>query len=200
LIKIKEESEKANDDHTLPKTTKIQVTLEDNEEKAFDRYPITIKPKEIKTVIYEVQKPDKKRKGVSEMGEIIDKVKEKMKDAKDTVVDTTKDVAGKTKETVSPQSSDSQSSSSPGSGSRVYEEGRPGTEIGRKDDPLTEYREKEPMTPSKINEHEPTAVSRDPSDQQITEPGQTGTNTAQADEQYRRKGMTKVDTDVISDT
>jgi hypothetical protein len=137
------------------------------------------------------------------MGEIIDKVKEKMKDAKDTVVDTTKDVAGKTKETVSPQSSDSQSGSSsgssPDSGSRVYEEGRPGTEIGRKDDPLTEYREKEPMTPSKINEHEPTAVSRDPSDQQITEPGQTGTNTAQANEQYRRKGMTKVDTDA-SDT
>jgi hypothetical protein len=108
LIKIKEESEKANDNHTVPKTKKIQVTLEDNEEKAFDRYPITIKPKEIKTVIYEMQKPDKKRKGVSEMGEVIDKVKEKMKDAKDTVVDTTKDVAGKTKETVSPQSSDSQ--------------------------------------------------------------------------------------------
>ncbi len=31
------------------------------------------------------------------MGEIIDKLKEKVKDAKDTVVDTTKDVAEKTR-------------------------------------------------------------------------------------------------------
>ena len=34
------------------------------------------------------------------MGEIIDKVKEKAKDVKDSVVDTTKDVAGKTKDTI----------------------------------------------------------------------------------------------------
>src|SRR5215210_1461868 len=104
------------------------------------------------------------------MGEIIDKVKEKAKDAKDKVVDTTKDakdkvvdttkdVAGKSKDTVSPSSSSSSSSSSP---DRRYEEGGPGTEIGRGDNPLTEYREKEAMTPAKINEHEPTAVKRDP--------------------------------------
>ena len=40
----------------------------------------------------------------------------------------------------------------------VYEEGASGTEAGRKDDSLTSYREKEPMTPAKIKEHEPTAV------------------------------------------
>jgi hypothetical protein len=68
---------------------------------------------------------------------------------------------------------------------RKFEEGVPGTAIGRKDDPLTEYREKEPMTPSKIKEHEPTAVNRDPSDQRIVEPGQTGTDPEEAKERAR---------------
>ncbi|HEY0579877.1 MAG TPA: hypothetical protein VGC75_04145 [Candidatus Nitrosocosmicus sp.] len=128
------------------------------------------------------------------MGEIIDKVKEKAKDVKDKVVDTTKDVAGKTKDTV-----DSKSSSSSSNEERIFEEGRPGTEIGRKDDPLTEYRENEPMTPAKIKEHEPTAVKRDSNDQIITEQGKTGTDTEQANEQYRKRGMTKADSNV-SDT
>src|SRR5919106_6112302 len=61
-------------------------------------------------------------------------------------------------------------------GTSKYEEGVPGTEAGRKDDPLTSYRDKEPMTPAKIKEHEPTAVKRDPSDQKIAGPGQTGTS------------------------
>lgn len=122
------------------------------------------------------------------MNEIIDKVKEKAKDVKDKVVDTTKDVADKTKDTANTSLTDSQSHTSQ---HRRYEEGGSGTEIGRKDDPLAEYRENEAMTPSKINEHEPTAVKRDPSDQKITEQGQTGTNTEQANEQYRKHGMTK---------
>ncbi len=126
------------------------------------------------------------------MVEIIDKVKEKTKDAKDAVVDTTKDVAGKTKDTVSPSSSSS--SGSPSGEDRLYEEGGPGTEVNRGDDPLTEYREKEAMTPAKINEHEPTAVKRDPRDQNITEPGQTGTDDEKAKEQLRRSGMTQIDT------
>ena len=47
-------------------------------------------------------------------------------------------------------------------GTSKYEEGMPGTEVGRKeDDPLISYRDKEPMTPAKIKEHEPTAVKRD---------------------------------------
>src|SRR5918994_1024161 len=71
-----------------------------------------------------------------------------------------------------------------------YEEGAPGTETGRRDDPLKEYREKEPMTPAKIKEHEPTAVKREMTER-ITEPGQTGTDAERAREIARSKGMAK---------
>ena len=74
-----------------------------------------------------------------------------------------------------------------------YEEGAAGTNKERKSDPLKEYSDKEPMTPAKINAGEPTAVKRDPNDQQITSEGQTGTDTQEAQEQYRKRGMTKVD-------
>ena len=128
------------------------------------------------------------------MGEIIDQIKEKAKDVKDAMVDTGKDVADKTKETVDPSSnSNGQSHSSSSGGDRKYEEGGPGTDVNRNDNPLTEYKDKEPMTPSKINEHEPTAVKRDPRDQTITSDGQTGTNTPEAQEEYRKRGMTKVE-------
>jgi hypothetical protein len=58
--------------------------------------------------------------------------------------------------------------------------------------PLTSYREKEPMTPAKIKEHEPTAVKREMSER-ITEPGQTGGGTSpeEAAEIARKKGMAK---------
>jgi hypothetical protein len=75
---------------------------------------------------------------------------------------------------------------------REFEEGAPGTQKGRKNDPLTEYSDKEAMTPAKIKAHEPTAVSRDPNDQKISSTGQTGTDSEEALEEYRRKGMTKV--------
>ena len=74
---------------------------------------------------------------------------------------------------------------------RQYEEGAGGTEVGRKDDPLKESRSKEPMTPAKIKEHEPTAVKRDASDQNIVEEGQTGKNPEEAREIARSKGMAK---------
>jgi len=51
------------------------------------------------------------------------------------------------------------------------------------------------MTPAKINAGEPTAVKRDPNDQQITSEGQTGTNSQEAKEEYRKRGMTKVEND-----
>jgi hypothetical protein len=54
-----------------------------------------------------------------------------------------------------------------------YEEGAAGTRTDRKKDPTKEYDGKEPMSPAKIKEHEPTAVSRDPSDQRISNSGQT---------------------------
>jgi hypothetical protein len=74
-----------------------------------------------------------------------------------------------------------------------YEEGAAGTNKERKSDPLKEYSDKEAMTPAKINAGEPTAVKRDPNDQQITSEGQTGTDTQEAQEEYRKRGMTKVD-------
>ena len=76
-----------------------------------------------------------------------------------------------------------------------FEEGAPGTQKGRKNDPLTEYSDKEAMTPAKIKAHEPTSVSRDPNDQTIASTGQTGTDSEEALEEYRRKGMTKVGDD-----
>jgi hypothetical protein len=75
---------------------------------------------------------------------------------------------------------------------KEYEEGAAGTNKERKSDPLTEYSDKEPMTPAKLNAGEPTAVKRDQNDQNITSEGQTGTNTPEAQEEYRKKGMTKV--------
>ena len=68
------------------------------------------------------------------MSGLADKVKEKVKDAKDKVVGTAKEGVSSTKNEQS-------------------------TEVGREDDPLTEYRSKEAMTPAKEKEHEPTAVS-----------------------------------------
>ena len=54
------------------------------------------------------------------------------------------------------------------------------------------YQGKDPMSQEQINSNEPTAVKRDPYDQEIAEGGQTGTNTSEAQERYRKEGMTKV--------
>ncbi len=123
------------------------------------------------------------------MGGITKKVKEKLKGSKDKVMDTkdkAKDKVTSAKENVSSSSS----SSSYGKQERESEEGRAGTEVGRKDDPLTSYREKEPMTPAKIKEHEPTAVKREMTEK-IVEPGQEATNPEEAKERARKSGMAK---------
>ena len=112
------------------------------------------------------------------MGKLMDKVKGTVTGAKDKV----KDVGETTKDKVAG------STSSANSG--IYEQGAAGTETAIKDDPLTSYRENEPMTPAKIKEHEPTAVKREMSEK-ITEPGQTGTNPQEAAEIARKKGMAK---------
>jgi hypothetical protein len=57
-------------------------------------------------------------------------------------------------------------------------------------DPLNEYESKEPMTPAKIKEHEPTAVKREMTEN-ITESDKVGTNPQDAAERARRSGMTK---------
>lgn len=50
---------------------------------------------------------------------------------------------------------------------------------------------KEPMNPQDIASHEPTAVIRE-NDTDIAQEGQTGTNSPEADEKYRKKGMTQI--------
>jgi hypothetical protein len=114
------------------------------------------------------------------MGKIMKKLKGTVTGAKDKV----KDAGKATKDKVA-------GSGTRSAGSGVYEQGAAGTETAIKDDPLTEYREKEPMTPAKIKEHEPTAVKREMSER-ITEPGQTGgTSPEEAAEIARKKGMAK---------
>lgn len=122
---------------------------------------------------------------------ILHSITDKLGDVKDKVVDTTKDIANRTKNTI--ESSTPQHKQQPSGVDRTYEEGEPGTDMSRTDDPLTEYKDKEPMTPAKLNTTEPTAVKRDPNDQQITAIGETGTDTAEAQEEYRKRGMTQVD-------
>jgi hypothetical protein len=107
-------------------------------------------------------------------------IKDKLKGVKDKVLGVGEDA----KDTVTGRDA----SASGGTG--AYEEGAPGTERGRKDDPLTSYRDKEPMTPAKIKEHEPTAVKREMT-AKIAESGQTGTNQEEAAEIARKKGMAK---------
>jgi hypothetical protein len=115
------------------------------------------------------------------LAKITDKVKEKLKGAKDKVASTTKQGA----------SGVSSSTSSAGKQGRKYEEGAAGTTYQRAKDPTKEYNEKEPMSPAKVKQHEPTAVRRDPSELNIVESGKQSTNAADAAEKARRSGMTK---------
>ena len=103
------------------------------------------------------------------MSDFTDKLKEKAREAKDKVLG-----AGESaKDTVT-----------------GHDDERYTAKGGQKDDHLTSYEDKEPMTPAKIKEHEPTAVKREMTEK-ITEPGQTGTNSEEAAEIARKKGMAK---------
>jgi hypothetical protein len=137
------------------------------------------------------------------MTKITDKVKEKLKGAKDKVASTTKEGASTTKEKMTDAKDKVASTTKQGAGGasssasttreqgRKFEEGAAGTTYRRGKDPTQEYDEKEPMSPAKIKQHEPTAVRRDPSELNIVEPGKQSTNTADAKEKARRSGMTK---------
>ena len=57
------------------------------------------------------------------------------------------------------------------------------------------YEGKDPMSPDKLTSHEPTAVKRDSNDQEIDESEQTGIDSEEAKEKYKRQGMTKVSGD-----
>ncbi len=87
------------------------------------------------------------------MGKIAEKVKEKVTGAKDKVKDATDKATNTTKKSMSSTTTTASTSTQ----DRGFEEGGPGRdhEYGRKDDPLTDYRDKEPMTHAKIKEHEP---------------------------------------------
>ena len=146
------------------------------------------------------------------MAKITDKVKEKLKGTKDKVASTTKEGASTTKEkmtsakdkvastTKQGTSGVSSSSSSTSEQGRKYEEGTAGTTYQRAKDPTQEYDEKEPMSPAKIKQHEPTAVKRDPSEVKIVEPGKQSTSSQDADEKARRSGMTKGTAGAAADT
>jgi hypothetical protein len=135
------------------------------------------------------------------MAKITDKVKEKLKGAKDKVASTTKEGTSTTKEkmtsakdkvaSTTKEGSGGISSSSTGEQGRKYEEGAAGTTYRRAKDPTQEYDEKEPMSPAKIKQHEPTAVRRDPREINIVEPGKQSTSSQDAAEKARRSGMTK---------
>jgi hypothetical protein len=125
------------------------------------------------------------------MGKVVDKVKKTVTGVKDKVMD----VGDKAKDTVTGTSDDKyttkERTSYSSRGTGAYEQGAAGTDTRIQDDPLTSYREKEPMTPAKIKEHEPTAVKREMTEK-ITEPGQQGsTDPEQAKEIARRSGMAK---------
>ncbi|HJT46722.1 MAG TPA: hypothetical protein VJ729_00970 [Nitrososphaeraceae archaeon] len=123
------------------------------------------------------------------MGKVAEKLKQKLTGAKNKVKGAADKTTSKAKQGVSsPDASTGKARTN--QQSRRFEEGGPGTETGRKDDPLTEYREKEPMTPAKIKEHEPTAVKREMSER-ISEAGQTTQSSQDAAEKARRSGMTK---------
>src|SRR6266496_672390 len=115
------------------------------------------------------------------MTNITDKVKEKVKDVKEKVEGTVDKTTDTTKEKIS-------SSASQG---REFEEGAANRMVDRGKDPTQEYDEKEPMSPAKIKEHEPTAVNREMTER-IVEPGQQGTSDPEkAREIARRSGMAK---------
>ena len=102
---------------------------------------------------------------------ITDKVKEKVKDVKDRVVETKDKVTDTTKETIRDTS---------GAGTKVSSHG----------DSTREYETREPMSPAKIKEHEPTAVKREMTEK-ITQGGKRVTNPEEAREIARKSGMAK---------
>jgi len=111
LIKINEDEVERNGKKELSISPqgKIHVTLDNDEEKIFDNYPIVIKSKVIEQLTLKIQKATKIKLHTEEKGGIVDKVLEKAKDVKDKMIDTTKEITDKTKDTVSQQQQESKS-------------------------------------------------------------------------------------------
>jgi hypothetical protein len=102
---------------------------------------------------------------------ITDKVKEKVKEVKDKVVETKDKAADTTKDTIK----DTRGA---------------GTNVSTKSDSTKQYETREPMSPAKIKEHEPTAVEREMTEK-ITQGAKGATNPQEAKEIARRSGMAK---------
>ena len=134
MIKIKEEVEEIKDNKTTP-VKKIHVTLDNNEKKVFDSYPIIIKSKDLEHLTFEIQKSTKTKNHIIEKDKPVDKVKEKARDIQGKVIDTTKNIAEKTKETVN-QHSPTSTSSPQSNQDRIDKQDKPKMEIGQLDDPL----------------------------------------------------------------
>ncbi len=111
MIKINEDENERNGERELTPfhKGKIYVTLENNEEKTFDNYPIVIKSKDIEHLTFKIQKATKTKLHNEEKGGIVDKVLEKAKDVKDRMIDTTKGITEKTKDIASQHQQESKS-------------------------------------------------------------------------------------------
>jgi hypothetical protein len=110
LIKINEDEVERNGKKELSiyPQGKIHVTLDNDEEKTFDNYPIAIKSKVIEHLTIKIQKAIKTKLHNEEKGGgIVDKVLEKAKDVKDKMIDTTRDITDKTKDITSHQQQES---------------------------------------------------------------------------------------------
>jgi hypothetical protein len=116
------------------------------------------------------------------MGKFIDMIKEMAKGTKDKFANTKKEAKDMANSSISSNSNYK----------RKFKEGSAGTDT-EQDDPLIEYKRNEPITSSKSREHEPTAVKRESRDQKIVEPDQTGTDTEEAKEEYRKQGLSESD-------
>jgi hypothetical protein len=100
---------------------------------------------------------------------ITDRLKEKVRDAKDKVVETKDKVTDTTKETI--RGTDAAA-----------------TKISSQTDSTSEHQDKEPMSPAKLKEHEPTAVKRKMTEK-IIEGGKTSIDPEGAKEIARKSGM-----------
>ena len=111
MIKINEDKVERNGKKELSISPqgKIHITLDNDEEKTFDHYPIVIKSKVIEHLTLKIQKATKIKPHNEEKGGIVDKVLEKAKDVKDKMIDTTKEITDKTKDTAHQQQQESKS-------------------------------------------------------------------------------------------
>ncbi|HET7149399.1 MAG TPA: hypothetical protein VFI73_12990 [Candidatus Nitrosopolaris sp.] len=105
------------------------------------------------------------------MTKITDKVKEKVIEAKDKVVATKDKITDTTRDTIKNTRG-------------------PGTNVSTKSDSTKQYETREPVSPEKIKEHEPTAVKREMTEE-ITQGANGVTNSERAKEIAIRSGMAK---------